>query len=438
MTNIIEQVKAQLGYGVISQVASQLGEDHTNVSKAIDGLLPAVAGGVAQNADKPGFFETVKNFTTTGVLSNLTGSTQNNSVLSGLLSTIFGDKVPNIITGIATYAGVKESSASFLLNLVAGAVFGIIGKRAIDNNMSAGQFSGLMNNQKSILYTLLPAGLGLSSLGLASNFFGENEGSVNPDLNNTLHTHTTGANVHPSTEKVDVEKRVTPTPLPEKKEEGNSILKWLLPLLLLGVLAYFLMKNCKKEETTTTTTTTTVTDSALSVTETDTARLSSTAVSGNKELRDIDLNGTLLKGYANGLEERMIQYLKTGSYANASEDALKAVWYNFDNIQFVFGKNNELKPGSVSQLENVAKILKAYPDAKVKIGGYTDNVGDPAMNKQLSQERADFLKSELTRLGVGAQIISAEGYGSEFATVPASASNEERAKDRNMAIRFAK
>ena len=36
-----------------------------------------------------------------------------------------------------------------------------------------------------------------------------------------------------------------------------------------------------------------------------------------------------------------------------------------------------------------AEVLKAYPQAKVRIGGYTDNTGDPAANLTLSQARAD-------------------------------------------------
>lgn len=84
-------------------------------------------------------------------------------------------------------------------------------------------------------------------------------------------------------------------------------------------------------------------------------------------------------------------------------------------------------------------ILKAYPDAKIKIGGYTDKTGNEDNNKKISQLRADFIKSELTKKAdIGKQVISAEGYGSEFAKVPAEASDEERSIDRKMAIRFTK
>ncbi|WP_140384410.1 OmpA family protein, partial [Elizabethkingia miricola] len=105
---------------------------------------------------------------------------------------------------------------------------------------------------------------------------------------------------------------------------------------------------------------------------------------------------------------------------------------------FVFGKADKLEAGSEGQIQNIATILKAFPDAKIKIGGYTDKTGNEASNLKLSQDRANFIKAELTKLGVGGQILEAKGYGSEHATVAATASNEERAVDRKMAVRFAK
>lgn len=153
----------------------------------------------------------------------------------------------------------------------------------------------------------------------------------------------------------------------------------------------------------------------------------------------IDLNGVKLNGYKNGLEDAMITFLKSGGYKNASDDAaLKDTWYSFDHVNFKMASANQLEAGSDGQIQNLAKILKAFPDAKIKIGGYTDKTGDEANNVKLSLERANFIKSELSKAGVGAQIISAEGYGSKFATVSADKSDAERAIDRKMAVRFAK
>lgn len=159
----------------------------------------------------------------------------------------------------------------------------------------------------------------------------------------------------------------------------------------------------------------------------------------NSEKKDveIDLNGVALKGYANGLEESMVTFLKGGSYASATDETLKEKWYTFDHVNFKTGSTNQLESGA-EQLDNLAKILKAYPDAKIKVGGYTDKTGKEEVNQKISQARAEFIKAELAKKGVGAQVVSAEGYGSKFATVPAEASDAERAADRKMAVRFTK
>ncbi|WP_018675602.1 OmpA family protein [Riemerella columbina] len=149
------------------------------------------------------------------------------------------------------------------------------------------------------------------------------------------------------------------------------------------------------------------------------------------------IDGVTLHGFKNGLEERMVAFLKSGKYDTETEEGLKSVWYDFDNVNFKMGSSTELISGE-SQIDNLAKILKVYPDVKIKIGGYTDKTGNEATNKKISQQRAEYIKSQLEKAGVGNQVISAEGYGSQYAEVSADASNEERASDRKMAVRFTK
>lgn len=163
-----------------------------------------------------------------------------------------------------------------------------------------------------------------------------------------------------------------------------------------------------------------------------------TSENNNKTAVKVDVNGTQLNAFQGGLEESIVSFLKSDGYKKATDDAaLKDKWYNFDTVTFKTGSANQLESGA-EQLSNLATILKAYPDAKIKIGGYTDKTGNEESNKKLSAQRAEFIKSELSKLGVVGQVISAEGYGSEFAKVAATASDAERAIDRKMSIRFTK
>ena len=427
--NVIDLIKGQLGPALVSQASSQLGESESGISKAISGLLPAVLGGLANNSDNPGVLDAITNASSSGILGNLLGGSSNNSIISTLLSSIFGDKLSGLVNTIASYAGISNNSSSSLLNLVTGATVGSIGKYATDNNLDKSGISSLLSDQKGIVSTLLPAGLSLATLNIGDWAKGYKFNNDNDAIKTT-----------PSEEpKIEVTRSTTSTgTFPEKNNEGGgSIWKWLLPLLLLIAAGYFLWKQYEKKQTTTTTTMTdsgqVVTDTANVTSPTDTTPVSS------KVDENIDLNGVALKGYKGGMEDQMITFLKSDGYKNAKDDAaLKTKWYNFDHVNFKIGSASDLEAGSEGQLQNLVAILKAYPEAKVKIGGYTDKTGDEAKNLKLSAERANFIKTWLDKQGVGSQVTGADGYGSEFATVDAKASNDERAIDRKMSVRFAK
>ena len=54
-------------------------------------------------------------------------------------------------------------------------------------------------------------------------------------------------------------------------------------------------------------------------------------------------------------------------------------WFTFDRLEFETASAN-LGPVSSAQVQNIAEIMKCYPTLNLKVGGYTDNVGDPAAN----------------------------------------------------------
>lgn len=427
--SIINLIKSQLTPELVSQTAVQLGESESGISKAIGGLLPAVLGGLADNADKPSVLDAITGAASSGLLGNLLGGSSNNSIISTLLSSIFGDKIGGIVNLISNYSGVSNSSASSLLNLVTGATIGSVGKYATDNNLDSSGITNLLGEQKGLVSSLLPAGLSLGTLGLGNLFGGAKE---------EVSAATSVAAEKVSEVFSNAKKEVSgAAPSNSSSDDnGGSFWKWLLPLLLLGLAAWFLWKQCDKKEgdanATTTDSTVVAEDSSATV---NTAEADSTA----KVDTDIDLNGVKIKGFVGGMEEQLISFLKSDGYKNAADDsALKDKWYSFDKVNFKIGKSDQLEDGSQQQLDNLVAILKAYPDAKIKIGGYTDKTGDETKNISLSKARAEYIKAALAKAGVGSQVLEAEGYGSKFATVPAEASNEERAADRKMAIRFAK
>ncbi|BAP31376.1 inorganic diphosphatase [Chryseobacterium sp. StRB126] len=109
-------------------------------------------------------------------------------------------------------------------------------------------------------------------------------------------------------------------------------------------------------------------------------------------------------------------------------------WYTIENLYFETG-SSDFKTGYELQLNNIAEILNAYPDLKVKLGGYTDNSGNEESNQKLSNLRAQTAKLKLLELGISADRIEAEGYGSQHPICEANDTDECKAKNRRIDVR---
>lgn len=157
-----------------------------------------------------------------------------------------------------------------------------------------------------------------------------------------------------------------------------------------------------------------------------------------RSLADVTLpDGTKLQAYPGGIEDQLVKFIQGAEYKDGTDESLKDKWFNFDDLSFEFGTTN-LTLESKRQLDNIVAILKAFPDVKIKVGGYTDRKGDDAANLKLSDGRAKAVQAALQKAGVGAQVPEAEGYGEQFATVDENASDKEREKDRKTAVRLLK
>lgn len=140
-------------------------------------------------------------------------------------------------------------------------------------------------------------------------------------------------------------------------------------------------------------------------------------------------DGTELEAYKGGIEDKLVAFLND-STAKPGKD----VWFDFDNVNFKTG-SAEIADESKTQVSNIAAVLKAYPKTKIKIGGYTDKTGDSLTNLKLSGDRATAVLNALKGANANAaQLLGAEGYGSQFAKAAADAPDEERKKDRRISI----
>ncbi len=232
--------------------------------------------------------------------------------------------------------------------------------------------------------------------------------------------------------------------------DGGGILKWLIPLLLLGLLIVLGYWFCGKSQVPPTPTPTPTPKNAnanvnkgnvnanANKGNTNTAAVNVATTDADRKLTEVSLpDGTKLQAYPGGIEDQLIKFIQSDDYKNGTAETLKDKWFNFDDLNFKVG-SSELVPESKRQLDNIMVILKAFPAVKLKIGGYTDKTGDDAKNKKLSDDRAKSVKAALEKAGVGAQVPEAEGYGEEQAKVPETAGDDERKADRKTSVRLLK
>ena len=79
-------------------------------------------------------------------------------------------------------------------------------------------------------------------------------------------------------------------------------------------------------------------------------------------------------------------------------------------IRFAYN-SDKILDNSKNEINATADILKKYPNNKIIVKGYTDSLGDPLYNVDLSQRRAQAVAEALKERGVKAENITAEGFG---------------------------
>jgi outer membrane protein OmpA-like peptidoglycan-associated protein len=105
-------------------------------------------------------------------------------------------------------------------------------------------------------------------------------------------------------------------------------------------------------------------------------------------------------------------------------------WITLDGVKFDTG-SAALDPASATQLGHVAEILKSHPNARIKIGGYTDATGTPEANMKLSHARAESVQKALADDGVDANRMEVVGFGQNR---PAEATGGASDVNRRVAI----
>jgi outer membrane protein OmpA-like peptidoglycan-associated protein len=272
----------------------------------------------------------------------------------------------------------------------------IIGREAsASGGFNAASIARLLGDQMGFLRSAAPAGL-ISALG-----FGAPE--------EPPRTYEPRVSDAPRAEPARTYAHSEPTHVHDRGG-GFGWLKWAIPLLLLGLLIWGFTGTRNRGS-----------DREMASGPGATPVGTAGAVLVKQRLSC----GQELDVAPSGIERRLVSFIDDKGRRVDNE-----TWFTFDRLAFETGSAN-LAPASDPQIRNIAEILRCYPTVNLKIGGYTDNTGDPAANQRLSQARAETARQAIVRQGIEPTRIEAEGYGQEH---PVASNDTDDGRQRNRRI----
>ena len=105
-------------------------------------------------------------------------------------------------------------------------------------------------------------------------------------------------------------------------------------------------------------------------------------------------------------------------------------------ILFDLGKST-IRQESYAVLQNIADIMKEYPNSSFVIEGHTDSTGRESTNQKLSDSRAASVRDYLTTIGMSGNRLSSVGYG-ESRPIASNANKAGRQQNRRVEISLKK
>jgi outer membrane protein OmpA-like peptidoglycan-associated protein len=400
--SLLESVQSYLTPGVIHSASSLVGESESSTRQTMSGAVAGVLSGVTHMASSR---EGAGNLTNMireggfgGGLDNIGSFLGGGSATTGMLSTgqqllgkIFGGNASSVAESVGKFGGVRASSATKLMSMAAPLVMGVLGKRAATGKLDSSGLANLLLSEKSDIAAATPAGV--------AQLLGSG-----PAVVSSGKTVSREADVSSPTHLEHFVERAPALERPGAPPPEKTGMRWM-PLLLAAIIALGLLWALRSRNT------------RANVANT-TARVADTARQGLEQI-------TLPGGGNISVAPGSINYDLAKFLGDPSSQVPKT--FVFDNLNFD-AATTELTPESQPTVNNLASVLKAYPNAKVHLVGYTDNTGSPETNQTLSQNRADAVKGILVNQGVSADRISTEGQGQNN---PVASNDTDEGKQRN-------
>ncbi|WP_294219435.1 OmpA family protein [uncultured Chryseobacterium sp.] len=128
-----------------------------------------------------------------------------------------------------------------------------------------------------------------------------------------------------------------------------------------------------------------------------------------------------------GFKQTMSKITADDIVKDLAEKGKSILYINFDTDQ------SSIMADGKETVNQIAEALKKDSNLKISIEGHTDNTGDAAHNKKLSNDRANAVMAALINQGISKSRLSAKGFGAERPLV-ANDSEDNKAKNRRVEL----
>ena len=423
--NLLDLAKSSLTPILLSKAGSLFGLDEGIASKALGAVLPTLLSGVLSKSTTPQGADSLLNAikddsVDSNIVNNLSGLLSSEAGVQSLgtqggklLGFLFGDKASGLGEQIANIAGVPSEASSGvkgLTALAAPALFGLLKNQVLGSNLNASGLSTLLANQIPHLEKALPAQvaqwLGWGSLG---SFFG----GIASKFGSSLGAAGSAATAAAAT--------VGSTALDTGKKSGG-LLKWLIPLLVLGAIALWALRSCGGPKPH---------DMPPPPPPAAPTAAQPAAPSAAPAAPAVPFDAKAAIATAQGKYDAALKALEASGKCDAPALANALSLYV---VNFASG-SAALPIGDVAELKKAVPALKlcAKDNVKLVVVGHTDNVGNPAANQKLSEARANALKALFVGQGLSAAMFTASGKGD---TEPVGDNKTEEGKFKNRRISY--
>ncbi|MEO8515680.1 MAG: DUF937 domain-containing protein [Flavobacterium sp.] len=165
MAGIMDLLNGDLGQQIISQISQQVGTSEGETSSVLSSVLPALVGGMQNNAATPdgqnGLLGALLDGKHDGsILDNLSGfiTGGDHEDGAGILGHVLGGNQENVQNQVSQSTGVSSDKVAMIMKIVAPIVMGYLAKHASNSGLSSDGTSSSGGGLMDILGGLLGGG----------------------------------------------------------------------------------------------------------------------------------------------------------------------------------------------------------------------------------------------------------------------------------------